>query len=118
MHYQCPECDREGKTIKSVRTAGCNCTIEPWQMSNQEDKDEEKPKEESEPQAKKLLKFLTPKIKKLVISNSDSSEIYGLVAINGHLETIEIGSSQSIRWLKATHFEKTKEILEAFHLQT
>ena len=110
MHYQCPECDREGKTIKKVRAAGCDCTIEPWQMCDPEDNEEEKPKEESEPQAKKLLKFVTPKIKKLIISDTDSSEIYGLVVVNGHLETMEIGSSQSIRWLKATYFEQTEEI--------
>ena len=70
----------------------------------------EKSKQESETQVKKLLKFVTPQVKKLVISESDSSGIYGLVTVNNHLETIEMGSSQSISWLKAKYFEETHDI--------
>jgi len=70
----------------------------------------ENPKPETETQVKKLLKFVIPQIKKLVISESDSSGIYGLVTVNNHLETIQIGSSQSIDWLKAKYFEETHDI--------
>jgi hypothetical protein len=37
MHYQCPECDREGKTKKKLRDCGCNCKIEPLLMLDPED---------------------------------------------------------------------------------
>ena len=70
----------------------------------------ENAKPETETQVKKLLKFVIPQIKKLVISESDSSGIYGLVTVNNHLETIQIGSSQSIDWLKAKYFEETHDI--------
>lgn len=70
----------------------------------------ETPKQESETHVKKLLKFIVPQIKKLVISESDSSRIYGLVSVNNHLETIEIGTGQSINWLKAKYFEETKDV--------
>ena len=37
MHYQCTECDKEGKTIKELHSAGCNCKIEPLKMLDPED---------------------------------------------------------------------------------
>lgn len=72
-------------------------------------KDQENKKPES--QTKKLLKFVTPLIKKLVISSTDSNGVYGLVSVDNHYETIEIGSAQSISWLKAKYFESYQEVL-------
>lgn len=37
MHYQCPECDKEGKTISELKKYGCNCKIEPLQMLDPKD---------------------------------------------------------------------------------
>ena len=42
MHYQCPECDKEGKTISILKKNGCKCNIEPWQMLDPTDHKESK----------------------------------------------------------------------------
>ena len=42
MHYQCPECDKEGKTISEVKKNGCKCNIEPWNMLDSKDHEESK----------------------------------------------------------------------------
>ena len=44
MHYQCPECDKEGKTEARLRKNGCKCNIQPLQMLDSDDHDEIKNK--------------------------------------------------------------------------
>ncbi|MBM3904843.1 MAG: hypothetical protein FJ357_06885 [Thaumarchaeota archaeon] len=50
------------------------------------------------------------KISKIVISKNDESKVIALVRVNGHLETIELGSERSILWLKSQYFQAHKEI--------
>ncbi len=58
MHYQCSECDKEGKTIQDVKNAGCKCRITPIQMTDPEDHIEAKKKRktptEHKPEIKKV----------------------------------------------------------------
>jgi len=42
MHYQCPECDKEGKIISELKKNGCKCKIEPWVMLDPKDHKESK----------------------------------------------------------------------------
>ena len=65
MHYQCPECDKEGKTISELKKNGCKCKIEPWDMLDPKDHKESK-KIKSD---KKELKFEIVKIKGKIGSN-------------------------------------------------
>jgi DNA-directed RNA polymerase subunit RPC12/RpoP len=47
MRYQCPNCDREARTIKELRKLGCDCKSQPLQMLDPKDHEERKSKNES-----------------------------------------------------------------------
>jgi hypothetical protein len=57
----------------------------------------------------KLLKFATPRIKKLVQSDSDSNQVWAVVEADDHFESFKLGSTASIDWLKSEYFSKEKE---------
>jgi len=52
----------------------------------------------------KLYEFATEQIEKIVVSDADSSMVYGIIQVNNHKETILLGSYESIQWLKALYF--------------
>ena len=58
----------------------------------------------------KIYKFTKKQIEKLVISDSDSSLVYGIITVNDHKETIDLGSSMAIQWLKTLYFEENGDI--------
>lgn len=62
-------------------------------------------KKPAENQSKKLYKFLQDKVKRVVISQNDSSRVYALVKINDHYETVEIGTPKSINWLRSVYYK-------------
>lgn len=59
---------------------------------------------------KELFEFARPRISKLVVSNTDSNQVFGLIPIDTHLETFAIQSSKANMWLKCAYFEKTQKI--------
>jgi len=111
MHYQCPECDKEGKTEKDVRTNGCKCKITPLQMLDPKDHDEKKPRksikknldEDNRSEQKKLYDFALTRIDKLVISENNSDEVFGILKNNNHVETLNLSSTRAIHWLTNEH---------------
>lgn len=50
-----------------------------------------------------LYQFATSKIKRLVISQNNSREVYAVIEINGHVETVELSSARAIQWLNHTY---------------
>ncbi|HWP78974.1 MAG TPA: hypothetical protein VNL34_04930 [Candidatus Nitrosotenuis sp.] len=59
-----------------------------------------KPKEKDERTAsKKCYDFAMTKIKKLVISENNSDEVYAIVQVNGHTEAINLSSARAKHWL-------------------
>ncbi len=48
MHFQCPECDKEGKTESELRKNGCKCKIQSLQMLDTEDHEDANQKKTSE----------------------------------------------------------------------
>jgi len=78
-----------------------------------EGEDVKSPPEDSR---RKLYEFFQHKVKRVVISQNDSSRIYALVEINGHYETIELGTSKSVNWLRSSyHKEKSKFYSNQFY---
>ena len=45
------------------------------------------------------LEITKSKIRNLVVSQNNSKEVYAVVEINGHLETVELSSGRAIYWL-------------------
>ena len=60
-------------------------------------------------QGQTLYNFLQGKIKKIVISQNDSSRVYALVEINGHNETIELNTTRAVNWLKSSYHKEKLE---------
>ncbi|MGB6463231.1 MAG: bifunctional DNA primase/polymerase [Nitrosotalea sp.] len=50
-----------------------------------------------------LYQFATSKIKRLIISQNNSREVYAVIEINGHIETVELSSARAIQWLNHTY---------------
>jgi len=67
-------------------------------------------KEERVNEIKNLIKFAQDKIIKTVVSNSDSSKVYVLIPINGHVETFDLSRGGTRRWLKSAYYNETNEI--------
>lgn len=58
----------------------------------------------------RLILFAEDHIIKIVKSQIDQDQIFCLVKINGHIESIEIGSKRAEQWLQHIHYEETKEV--------
>jgi hypothetical protein len=114
-HYLCSECDIEGKTPEDVKNNGCKCKIQPIQMLDPEDhevneKKQSKKKstgknldEDNRSEQKKLYDFALTRIEKLVISENNSDEVFGILKNNSHIETISLSSTRAIHWLTNEH---------------
>ncbi len=59
----------------------------------------------------KLLEFAKKNIKQIFVSSTDSSQLYGIVEVDGHKESINLNSNQAISWLKVRYYEDS----EKFH---
>ncbi len=66
-------------------------------------------KEQAKTQGQKLYNFLQDKIKRIVVSQNDSSRVYALVEINEHNETIELTTSRAVSWLKSSYYKEKSE---------
>lgn len=60
-------------------------------------------KNDSANESQDLYQFATSKIKRLVISQNNSREVYAVIEINGHIETVELSSARAIQWLNHTY---------------
>jgi len=128
MHYQCPECDKEGKTESELRKNGCNCKIQPLQMLDTKDHDEIKKKKligknldgDNRSDQKKLYDFALTRIDKLVISENNSDEVFGILKNNNHIETFNLSSTRAIHWLTNEHnlFGNTDELHSSDYYKT
>ena len=58
----------------------------------------------------RLVTFSQQRISKLVRSNIDHDQILGLIRVNNHFETVEIGSKRSENWLHFVHNQETSQI--------
>ncbi|PBO84908.1 MAG: hypothetical protein COA77_06620 [Thaumarchaeota archaeon] len=128
MHYQCPECDKEGKTESELRKNGCNCKIQPLQMHDSKDHDGIKQKKSYEKNLdddkrsdqKKLYDFALTRIDKLVISENNSDEVFGILKNNNHIETFNLSSTRAIHWLTNEHnlFGNSNELHSSDYYKT
>lgn len=100
-HYQCPECDRNGKSESELRKNGCQCKIEPLQMLDPEDhisrKKEQKKDERKD--NKKLFDHVLNKIHVLVISENNTDEIFAVVKRDNNTDVFKVTSRRFRDWL-------------------
>jgi hypothetical protein len=58
---------------------------------------------------KLIYEFAKSKIKRLVISDNDSNQVFAVIQNKGHLETLDLSSSKVKSWLRYSYYQKTKD---------
>jgi len=71
--------------------------------------DSEEDKTENQNNKQKLYEFANNQIEQIVISDTDSTLVYGIIQVNNHKQTIRLGSFESIQWLKALYYDKDED---------
>lgn len=113
-HYQCPECDVEGKNPKDVKKNGCKCKVEPMSYLDPEDHKPKKSKKKKNKKQTELLKderkaskilydHAQTKILKIAVSQNNIEEVYAIVRTNNHIETINLSVARAKYWLSNEH---------------
>jgi len=109
--YFCEESDYKAKTLKELRKMGCKCP-DPLFYPDEKDvkKQANKKKfieksldDDNRSDQKKLYDFALTRIDKLVISENNSDEVFGILKNNNHIETLNLSSTRSIHWLTNEH---------------
>lgn len=74
---------------------------------------EQKPEQKNPEDDKTVLRlynFAKANIRKLVVSDSDSSMVYALVQINNHVESVDVRSYRAISWLQYKYYTDKNRI--------
>ena len=115
MHKRCESCDKKIKTKKEFN----ECKKRRHELIDYLDpKDHDNKKSEKQPKKKTnkyiqtkdqrtspkiLYDFAQSKILKLVISENNSDEVYGVISINKHVEVLNLVSARARHWLNNLH---------------
>ena len=72
----------------------------------------EESKQNQESPIKTLAKFVTPLMKKLVVSQADNTRVFAVVKMNNHYETIELDKKnpKATNWVMVTAFDTLKQM--------
>ncbi len=66
--------------------------------------------EKIESNAKELYEFAKKKIKKTIVSKSDSNQIFAKIQNNNHIETIDLNTGKAKSWLLFNFKQETKKL--------
>lgn len=66
------------------------------------------PEENESSESKTLYDFALSKLKKMVISQNNSSEVYAIIENNSHIETLNLSSRRAIQWLVYNYHNENK----------
>jgi len=56
--------------------------------------------------SQKIYEFTRNQIEQIVVSDTDSTMVCGIIQVNNHKETVQLGSYESIQWLRALYFNQ------------
>lgn len=112
--FLCEESDYKAESINEIRALGCKCPKPLYYPDKKDEIKNSKKKnkktqnnldEDSRTEQKKLYDFALTRIDKLVISENNSDEVFGIVQNNDHVETINLSSTRAIHWLTNEHVQ-------------
>ena len=113
----CFECklDQKGDHLALCKELGHDIDADGlFSITNQEVKQmkgiTEESKQKKENPVQKLVKFATPEMIKICVSQSDPTRVYAVVKMNDHFETIELDKDnpKTKNWLRIRAFDKSK----------
>jgi len=113
MHRRCESCNKKIKTKKELD----ECRKDGHELIDYLDPEDHKPKKSKKKKNKKqtelskdertaskiLYDHAQTKILKIVVSQNNSEEVYAVVRINDHIETINLSSTRAKHWLNNEH---------------
>lgn len=111
MHYQCTTCDIKSENYNDEKFVTCkqnNHKIMKM-ISPSEARNATKSTPLRESTSKLIYEFIKTRIKKLVVSDNDSSQVYALVENNRHNEILDLSNGKAKDWIRYMYYEETGE---------
>lgn len=71
--------------------------------------DEKQSEEEQKNTSEKIYHFAKTKIKKIIVSENDSNQVFALIENSEHIETLDLSSTRAKSWLRYSYFVKTQK---------
>ncbi len=64
---------------------------------------------EEENTSEKIYTFLKTKIKKIIVAENDSSQVFAIIQNNDHCETLDLSSKKASQWARYSYFKQNKK---------
>ena len=116
--YHCFSCDKEAITANELR----DCydlrhevmkVIDENYHGDTQNKKDKKQRQDDISTVEILYRFAKLRIKKTVVSSSDSNQIFAKIQNNEHIETIDLTTTKAKRWLLFNYKQATNQICAA-----
>lgn len=109
MHYQCTVCDIKSDNYNDEKFATCKQTNHKiMKMISPSEARNATKSTLRESTSKLIYEFIKTRIKKLVVSDNDSSQVYALVQ-NNHNEILDLSNGKAKDWIRYMYYEETGE---------
>jgi len=96
----------DDKDVERITKSASSYDLSEAQKKNSQKLSEEKLGSNTE----ELYEFARKKIKKIIVSKSDSNQIFAKIQNNNHIETIDLNTSKAKSWLLFNFKQETKKI--------
>ncbi|MDE1769368.1 MAG: hypothetical protein KGI28_02285 [Thaumarchaeota archaeon] len=109
MHWQCVSCDNKSAKLDDIKFDSCkqnNHKIMKM-LSPSEARSIIKNTTRESP-SKLIYEFIKTRIKKLIVSDNDSSQVFALVE-NNHNEILDLSNGKAKDWIRYMYYEETGE---------
>ncbi len=109
MYWQCTYCDIRSERLDDPKFDSCRQNMHQIikMISAQQAKTAIKPTRETT--SKLIYEFIKTRIKKFVVSDNDSCQVYVLVKNNDHLEILDLSNGKAKDWIRYVYYEETGE---------
>lgn|GEM_PF-2238999 len=110
MHWQCTSCDIKSTKLDDHKFDSCKQNghhiVKMLSPSEVRTTINDKPRENP---SKLIYEFIKTRIKKLVVSDNDSSQVFALITNNDHNEILDLSNGKAKDWIRYTYYKETGE---------
>lgn len=109
MHWQCTSCDIKSSKLDDHKFDSCkqnNHKIVKMISPSEARPVTNIPREST---SKLIYEFIKTRIKKLVVSDNDSSQVFALITNSNHNEILDLSNGKAKDWVRYTYYKETGE---------
>ena len=110
MHWQCTSCDIKSPNFDDHKFDSCKQNghriIKMISTTEAKKAINDTPKEST---SKLIYEFIKTRIKKLVVSDNDSSQVFALITNNEHNEILDLSNGKAKDWVRYSYYKETGE---------